>query len=97
MIHLYAPKSILTVRPKPIEAPVIRSLAYPDGAIPADIPIRKDAGLSAVVLISEYGRRSYGCQRAYINSELRMVMVFDEMPRCEVMRKWPQVPNHLQA
>jgi hypothetical protein len=47
---------------------------------------------SALELMTAKGSRWYGCHHAYINSELRMVIV-GTPERDEVRMKWPIVPE----
>lgn len=69
--------------------PVIGSHFYPAG-VARPHPIRLEMG--CLVLHTEHGDRCYGCERAYINSELRMVVVGTNS-RDEVRSKWAIVPE----
>ena len=62
------------------------------GSFGKDVPIRQDA--NCVELVTEYGSRWFGCERAYINSELRMVVV-GFPAKFEEMARWLPVPEHL--
>jgi len=65
--------------------PVICFRSYPAGQHPVTCPLVKDC--CALELVTQHGSRWYGCERAYINSELRMVVVGTNS-KDEVRRKW---------
>lgn len=64
----YTPETVMTL--KGIR-PVVRAIAHPPGSHPAS-PIKNE--MTAVELVTEAGSRWYGCERAWINSDLRMVV-----------------------
>jgi hypothetical protein len=87
MTPRYAPTKILFFRKgKAIFAPVIQAISHPPGNHPADCPIKTT--MTALELRTEYGSRWFGCERAYINSELRMV-VEGTNKLDEIRMKWP--------
>jgi len=69
--------------------PVEQYLFHPAGTAPAGCPIRIDCNV--LELRTQQGSRWYGCKRAYINSELRMVVV-GFPARFEEMSGWDLVP-----
>ena len=87
----YIPDRVMIVSPGFMGAVRVHSArAHPPNAHPAECPIRAD--VTALELVTAYGSRWYGCERAWINSELRMcVSGFDE--RFEEMRAWPNATN----
>jgi hypothetical protein len=87
--HRYVPAIVVTFRGS---APATGFRYYPPGQHPVNSPIVKDIGL--VEVQSPVGSRWYGCDRAYINSELRMVMV-GHNSRDEVRARWKKVPVDL--
>jgi hypothetical protein len=83
MTPRYAPTHVIIARAMAL-LPVTRYIAHPAGTHP-DSPIKND--MMALECITAKGSRWYGCESAYINSELRMVVVgFDS--RDEVRSKW---------
>lgn len=98
--HRYAPDTLLFVAWDKAAAPaaykpVAQAIAYPPHHHPKPCAIRAEC--TAVQLLSVDGlSRWYGCERAYINSELRMVLV-GHCSRDEVRQKWAVVPAELQA
>ncbi len=86
MTPRYAPKSVLIAGAG--EVPVIRYVVHPAGAHPG--PIRQD--MIALELVTPRGSRWYGVEDAYINSQLRMVVVGTNR-RDEIRMKWPIVPK----
>lgn len=81
----YAPDTVITVSGR---YPVDRAIAYPPGQHPPRCPLVPDC--TALELRTRGGSRWYGCQRAYINSELRMIVVGHDR-RDEVRATWPAV------
>lgn len=68
---------------------VEQAIFHPAGTAPTGCPIRIDCNV--LELRTHYGSRWYGCKKAYINSELRMVVVgfparFEEMAAWEVCK-----------
>jgi len=84
----YAPEQVIVVSQGQWRvAPVLEWKATPPGH--GSKIIRDD--MTLLECKTEFGIRHFGCDRAYINSELRMVVVgFDA--RDEVRRKWEPVP-----
>jgi hypothetical protein len=81
----YAPERVI-IASRMALLPVLSYIAHPAGAHPEKCPIKSD--MIALECKTEAGSRWFGCERAYINSELRMVTVgFDS--RDEVRSKWP--------
>jgi hypothetical protein len=65
--------------------PVLQYKTYPPNAHPPKCPIKPD--MTVLELVTCAGSGWYGVERAYINSELRMIIVgFDA--RDEVRSKW---------
>lgn len=91
----YAPDRVIIVLGKGFAwCPVVQYIAHPPGqaagARPANCPINSD--MVALECVTAHGSRWFGCEQAYINSELRMVTIgFDA--RDEVRRKW-EVAKH---
>lgn len=88
MTPRYAPESVITVSAMRRVA-VTQSLFHSAGTAPKGCPIRIDCNV--LELRTMHGSRWYGCKRAYINSELRMVVVgfparFEEMSAWEIAR-----------
>lgn len=71
--------------------PVVQAIFHPSGSHAG--PIRPD--WPALQLVTERGDRWYGCARAYINSELRMVVI-GTPARDEVRMQWAVVPEELR-
>ena len=70
----YAPENVIVVVGGGFRlCPVKRFVFHPAGAHPKGCPLVSSVG--ALELQTEGGSRWYGCERAYINSELRMVVV----------------------
>ena len=84
MTPRYAPTTVLVVGKGTL--PVLQTIAHPPGVHPANCPIGDD--WTALELKTASGSRWYGCARARINSELRMVII-GTPPRDEVRMKWP--------
>lgn len=81
----YAPKSVMTVRGV---LPVSRYIAHSPGSHPGS-PIRNE--LTALEMKTEAGSRWFGCERAYIDGSLEMVIVgIDD--RNQIMMQWKKVP-----
>lgn len=86
-IERYAPETVMTVRGG--MRPVLRWIAHPPGER-AGCPIAPE--WTALECVTDAGSRWYGCERAWIGSDLRMHVVgFPE--RDEVRRKWAIVPE----
>lgn len=86
----YAPQSVIVIsggRGVAYRAAVDRYLFHPAGSHKG--PIRPD--VPALELQTAAGSRWYGCLRAYINAELRMVVIGCSS-RDEVRRAWKVVP-----
>jgi len=81
----YAPDVVTTLRGR---QPVIRAIAHPAGQHPTNCPLIKDC--VALELVTTAGSRWYGVERAWINSELRMV-VKGFNARFEEMAAWQKV------
>ncbi len=79
------------LREKFAVAPVTQMVFHPAGTHKG--PIKSD--WACVQVVTEHGSRWYGCVRAYINSELRMVIV-GTPERDEVRMKWEIVPEDLR-
>ncbi len=87
MTPRYAPlQTIVYGRDGAYGEPVEQYLVHPVGAHPANCPIA--SGWTVLEMRTRHGKRWFGCSRAYINSELRMVVVGTN-PRDEVRMKWP--------
>ena len=87
----YVPDTVMTLHGM---QPVTGTRFYPVGTHPASCPIRADMGVLEMRV--PFGSSCWhGCQRAYINAELRMVIVGIDV-RNEVIRKWPVVPEALR-
>src|SRR5690349_10952274 len=89
----YAPDRVIVIsgpERKAYAEPVHKYIAHPEGAHPKGCPLRPDC--VALELVTTFGSRWYGCQRAYINSELRMVVV-GANSRDEVRMQWAPVPE----
>lgn len=91
----YAPDRVLVFvgsagQHRAMDLPVLRYIAHPAGHHPKGCPLIAEC--TALELQTEFGSRWYGCERAYINSELRMVVVGTN-PRDEVRMGWEVVPE----
>jgi len=73
--------------------PVTGTTFYPAGVDRPGSPIRGDIG--ALHVRTTGGDRWFGCADAYINSELRMVVIGVDS-RDEVRAKWEKVPEDRQ-
>ncbi len=83
----YAPSKVLIVHGNGwVDAPVIRYVVHPKGTDRPRCPI--GPGYVALELVTDYGSRWFGCEEAYINSELRMVVVGTNTLD-EVRMRWP--------
>jgi hypothetical protein len=78
----YAPDKVIIARAMKL-MPVTQAKFHPAGSHKG--PIRSD--MNALELVTDAGSRWYGCERAWINSELRMVVVGFDV-RDEVRRTW---------
>lgn len=85
----YTPKTVTYVRDgQGSRLPVLNVIFHPPGTHKGII--RPDIG--ALELKTARGSRWYGCENAYINSELRMIVV--GFPRgFEEMAHWEKVPE----
>lgn len=95
MTPRYAPSTVLISNwrtdakgPAGWYAPVLQYIFHPAGTHHG--PLKPD--WAALQLVTAKGDRWYGCQSAYINSELRMVVV-GTPARDEVRMKWDVVPE----
>ncbi len=87
MTPRYAPaQTIVFGREGAYAEPVEQYIAHPVGAHPKNCPIAP--GWTVLEMRTRHGVRWFGCMRAYINSELKMVVV-GTSPRDEVRMKWP--------
>lgn len=80
--HRYAPETVVC---RGFIVKAVSWTAHSPGQHDAS-PIKND--LWAVEIKTSRGSRWFGCSRAYINSELRMVVVGHDS-RDEVRQKWP--------
>jgi hypothetical protein len=85
-------KSVETMRYTPsivtidmMRMPVLRVVAHPPGTHP-NSPIKSD--LTAVEMVTARGSAWRGCKRAYIDSSLRMVCVFENLRDEVVLNTW---------
>jgi hypothetical protein len=85
----YAPTHVITARGG--VQPVTSSIFHPAGTHRG--PIKSE--VAALELKTAAGSRWYGCVRAYINSELRMVVI-GASSRDEVRARWPIVPERMR-
>jgi hypothetical protein len=86
----YTPNKVVVVAGRGgVLATVTGVRAYPPGTHPEGCPLIE--GCTAVELRTEYGSRWYGCGSAYINAELRMVIIGTHR-RDEVRMGWERVP-----
>lgn len=88
MTPRYAPNKVMTLQNG--LQPVTQSVFYPAGSHPKNCPIKPSMGVLALTAVTGQ-TRYYGCDRAYINSELRMVVVGCDN-RDEIRTKWEKVP-----
>ncbi len=91
MKHRYVPRDFIT---KDGWAHVGTWIAHPPGGH-KDSPIRNEMGAVECILVNGHWRW-FGCERAYIKSELRMVIVGTN-PKDEVRMAWKIVPKDLTA
>lgn len=83
----YAPDTVLVDNGKSCcEVPVTSYVVHPPGSRPEGCPIKSE--YTVLELRTNSGSRWYGCKEAYINSELRMIVIGTH-PRDEVRMKWP--------
>lgn len=91
-VHRYLPSVLRTCVGN---RAVVRSIAHPPGTHPAHCPIRAD--LWCVEAQTDGGgSRWFGCERAYIASDLCMVVV-GHPERDEVRARWKLVPEQLRV
>lgn len=85
----YAPSKILILAPGPklsgMEVPVIEYRSFPPGQHPSNCPLTPT--MTALELVTPKGSRWFGVEKAWINSELRMV-VSGINKRDEVRMRW---------
>ena len=95
--HKYVPESALVVRGRGgVRLPVVRYIGHVTGTKPSKCPLIRDTAKVQMVLAD--GTSSWwGCERAYINSELRMCVVLAAPVKCELRRAWEDVPDDLRA
>lgn len=82
----YTPDTILTANGI---FTVLQRVFHPPGKHPSESPIKSEVGCVALTTIG--GTRWYGCDKGWINSELRMVVSgfpakFEEMSNWEVCK-----------
>jgi len=88
MTPRYVPEHVIIASAMKL-LPVLQTVFHPAGTHSGS-PIKNEMG--AVECITAKGSCWFGCERAYINSELRMVIVGTN-PRDEVRMKWEKVSN----
>ena len=71
LIPRYAPETVACGGKNLVS--VLKSIFHPKGLAPNRCPII--TGIGVLELQTENGSRWYGCQEAYINSELKMVVI----------------------
>jgi hypothetical protein len=90
-IPRYAPSHVI-IASRTALLPVLRYIVHLPNQHPAKCPLIAEC--TALELQTESGSRWYGCERAWINSELRMVVMgFDA--RDEVRSKWAVAKGEL--
>ena len=82
-IPRYAPRHVMTLRGI---SPVIRAVFYPIGSHPEGCPILDTYAVLELVT-DNGGSRYFGCEKAWINSELRMI-VQGCNSKDEIRMKW---------
>lgn len=85
----YAPSKVIC---KAVEVPVLSYHVYPVGQHSKGCPLVEDC--VALELRTERGSRWYGCENAWINAELRMVVV-GFAAGDEVRSTWKPVKKNL--
>ena len=89
MIYKYAPTQAMSLDHGMIQ--VIKWQSFPPFNHPMDSPIKDDYTL-LVLTLSDNSKRFWGCQDAYINSELKMVVVFgDDLTDEVILKSWKTV------
>jgi hypothetical protein len=86
-LHYYAPEK---VRCNGMIVPVTQYIVHPPGNHPKNCPLVDH--VTALEMVTPKGSRWSDCERGYINSELRMVVVAD-FGRDEVRSSWEKVPS----
>ena len=86
-LHYYAPEQVIC---KGMRVPVIQYIVHSPGNHPKNCPLIDS--VMALEMVTPRGSRWSDCERGYINSELRMVVVAD-YDRDEVRRSWEKVPS----
>ena len=90
-IPRYAPSHVIIASRMKL-LPVLRYITHPPNQHPAKCPIKPE--YTVLECQTEAGSRWYGCERAWINSEIRVVVVgFDA--RDEVRSKWTVAKGEL--
>ena len=89
MVPRYAPTEVMLARAG--IQPVISFVVHPPNSHKS--AIRSD--MTALELITPYGSRWYGVEHAYINSQLRMVVVGTNR-KDEVRMRWKVVPKEFR-
>lgn len=90
MLYKYVPDSAMLIKNGII--PVKTYKSYPPFKHPPKVPIKADCCLLELTLINGE-KRYWGCKNAYINSELKMIAVFEDSLSCEIRLKWKDVPK----
>lgn len=84
----YAPTTVLVRVGKGgfCDAPVRQYVIHPPGTHPISCPLVSDC--TALQLVTEHGSRWWGFEKAWISSELKMVV--SGFPKnCEIRSAWP--------
>lgn len=89
MLPRYAPERIMTIKGmQPVTSAVFHPAGNHEGS-----PIKNE--MAALELTTPVGSRWFGCEWAYINSELRMVVIGCDF-RDEVRKAWQTVPPQMR-
>ena len=92
MLYKYTPEKMYSTKSHKF-LPVVGIVAYPKEKH-KDKPIKNDFACISFTL-SDGSLRYWGCERAYINSELRMIAVFDNTKVIsELILAWEDVPEN---
>ena len=86
MTPRYAPETVMTLKG---ERPVLKYIVHPKGKR-EECPISEN--MAALEIVTDSGSRWFGVSDAYINAELRMVVVGTNV-RDEIRMKWTPVPE----
>jgi hypothetical protein len=93
MTPRYAPKEVMVAHSgRPGTYPVTQYRVFPPGTHPNSGIIND---MTALELVTVAGSRWYGVSDAYINSQLRMVVIGTNR-RDEVRMKWKIVPKQMR-